>query len=142
MVNAPLTRVARAAERVGLDINAPILAERGPAQLQRVIRAFNDMQRRLPGALDRTFGDLGSRRNDRSAGSHARQPGNPGLCLFHTTRFALVGKAPSVISEQILIERSPSINVRMLQSKVRWITGARSSRMRFRRVRCLRAACT
>ena len=56
MVNAPLTRVARAAERVGVDINAPQLSEQGPAQLQRVIRAFNDMQLRLQRLLtDRTL---------------------------------------------------------------------------------------
>jgi signal transduction histidine kinase len=56
MVNVPLTRVAQAAEHVGLDINAPQLAERGPAQLQRVIRAFNDMQLRLQRFLtDRTL---------------------------------------------------------------------------------------
>jgi signal transduction histidine kinase len=56
MVNVPLTRVARAAERVGVDINAPPLAEQGPAQLQRVIRAFNDMQQRLRRFLtDRTL---------------------------------------------------------------------------------------
>jgi len=47
MVNAPLTRFARAAERVGLDVDAPALAERGPAQLRRAIRAFNEMQVRL-----------------------------------------------------------------------------------------------
>lgn len=56
MVNVPLTRVARAAERVGVDINAPQLSEQGPAQLQRVIRAFNDMQLRLQRLLtDRTL---------------------------------------------------------------------------------------
>lgn len=56
MVNAPLTRVARAAEGVGLDIHSPPLAEQGPAQLQRVIRAFNDMQLRLQRYLtDRTL---------------------------------------------------------------------------------------
>ncbi|MGO9803250.1 MAG: ATP-binding protein [Steroidobacteraceae bacterium] len=56
MVNVPLTRVARAAERVGVDINAPPLAEQGPAQLQRVIHAFNDMQLRLRRFLtDRTL---------------------------------------------------------------------------------------
>jgi signal transduction histidine kinase len=55
-VNAPLTRVAQAAERVGLDINSPILTEQGSAQLQRVIRAFNDMQLRLQRFLtDRTL---------------------------------------------------------------------------------------
>jgi signal transduction histidine kinase len=56
MVNVPLKRVAQAAERVGVDINAPLLAEQGPAQLQRVIRAFNDMQLRLQRFLtDRTL---------------------------------------------------------------------------------------
>ncbi len=56
MVNVPLTRVARAAERVGVDINSPPLAEQGPVQLQRVIRAFNDMQHRLRRFLnDRTL---------------------------------------------------------------------------------------
>ena len=56
MVNVPLSRVAQAAERVGVDINAPPLAEQGPVQLQRVIRAFNDMQHRLRRFLtDRTL---------------------------------------------------------------------------------------
>jgi signal transduction histidine kinase len=55
MVNAPLTRFAHAAERVGLDVDAPALAERGPAQLRRAIRAFNEMQVRLQRFLgDRT----------------------------------------------------------------------------------------
>jgi signal transduction histidine kinase len=55
MVNAPLARVARGAEQVGLDIRSPPLAQRGPAQLQRVIRALNDMHRRLQTfLLDRT----------------------------------------------------------------------------------------
>jgi signal transduction histidine kinase len=56
MVNAPLTRVAQAAERVGLDIQSPLMVEQGSAQLQRVIRAFNDMQLRLQRFLtDRTL---------------------------------------------------------------------------------------
>ena len=55
MVNAPLAHVARGAEQVGLDIRSPPLVEHGPAQLQRVIRAFNDMHRRLRTfLLDRT----------------------------------------------------------------------------------------
>jgi signal transduction histidine kinase len=55
MVNAPLARVARGAEQVGLDIRSPPLAQQGPAQLQRVIRAFNDMHGRLQTfLLDRT----------------------------------------------------------------------------------------
>jgi signal transduction histidine kinase len=55
LVNAPLARVAGGAEQVGLDIRSPPLAQHGPAQLQRVIRALNDMQRRLQTfLLDRT----------------------------------------------------------------------------------------
>jgi len=55
MVSAPLMRVARAAEQVGLDVAAPPLAEQGPAQLKRVIRALNEMQVRLQRLLsDRT----------------------------------------------------------------------------------------
>jgi signal transduction histidine kinase len=54
-VNHPLTAFARAAERVGVDVNAPVLPEQGPAQLKRVIRAFNEMQSRLQRFLsDRT----------------------------------------------------------------------------------------
>jgi signal transduction histidine kinase len=55
-VNHPLERFARAAERVGIDVHSPPLAERGPAQLKRVIRAFNEMQIRLQRLLnDRTL---------------------------------------------------------------------------------------
>ncbi len=54
-VNHPLIAFARAAERVGVDVNAPVLPEQGPAQLRRAIRAFNEMQIRLQRFLsDRT----------------------------------------------------------------------------------------
>jgi signal transduction histidine kinase len=54
-VNRPLIAFARAAERVGVDVNAPVLPEQGPDQLKRVIRAFNEMQIRLQRFLsDRT----------------------------------------------------------------------------------------
>lgn len=54
-VNHPLIAFARAAERVGVDVNAPALPEKGPAQLKRAIRAFNEMQIRLQRFLsDRT----------------------------------------------------------------------------------------
>ena len=54
-VNAPLMRFARAAERIGTDVNAPPFPEQGPSQLRRVIRAFNEMQQRLQRLLgDRT----------------------------------------------------------------------------------------
>ena len=56
MVNAPLMRFAHAAERVGLDVQAPPFPEQGPAQLKRAIRAFNQMQVRLQRMLrDRTL---------------------------------------------------------------------------------------
>jgi signal transduction histidine kinase len=55
MVNAPLSRVAAAAEQVGFNIQSPPLGEQGPAQLRRVIRALNSMQGRLQRfLLDRT----------------------------------------------------------------------------------------
>jgi signal transduction histidine kinase len=54
-VNHPLVRFARAAERVGVDVNAPALPEQGPVQLRSAIRAFNEMQTRLQRYLsDRT----------------------------------------------------------------------------------------
>jgi signal transduction histidine kinase len=55
-VNHPLERFARTAERVGIDVQSPPLPERGPAQLKRAIRAFNEMQIRLQRLLnDRTL---------------------------------------------------------------------------------------
>ena len=44
---APLALFARAAERLGLDMGAPPLAEEGPREVRRAARAFNDMQARL-----------------------------------------------------------------------------------------------
>jgi len=56
MVNAPLMRFSKAAERVGLDVHTPPFPEQGPAELQRAIRAFNEMQVRLQRLLtDRTL---------------------------------------------------------------------------------------
>jgi signal transduction histidine kinase len=55
-VNAPLMRFAQAAERVGLDVHAPAFPEQGPAEVRRVIRAFNQMQVRVQRILtDRTL---------------------------------------------------------------------------------------
>jgi signal transduction histidine kinase len=55
-VNHPLDRFARAAERVGVDVHSPPLTVHGPLQLQRAIRAFNEMQVRLQRLLtDRTL---------------------------------------------------------------------------------------
>ncbi len=43
----PLDMFARAAERLGLDVDAPPLDEGGPAEVRRAARAFNRMQVRL-----------------------------------------------------------------------------------------------
>jgi signal transduction histidine kinase len=43
----PIVEFGRAAERFGVDSNAPILAERGPRELRAATRAFNHMQERL-----------------------------------------------------------------------------------------------
>jgi signal transduction histidine kinase len=46
-LTAPLRTLAGAAERLGVDVNAAPLAERGPDDLRHAIRAFNDMQARI-----------------------------------------------------------------------------------------------
>jgi signal transduction histidine kinase len=43
----PISAFAAAAERLGVDADAPPLAERGPHELRTAIRAFNRMQERL-----------------------------------------------------------------------------------------------
>jgi signal transduction histidine kinase len=43
----PLVTLARAAERLGSDVNAPPLAERGASELRQAARAFNTMQSRV-----------------------------------------------------------------------------------------------
>ena len=43
----PLSTFARAAERLGDDINAPALSERGPAEVRAAAQAFNHMQEQL-----------------------------------------------------------------------------------------------
>ncbi|TVR78842.1 MAG: HAMP domain-containing protein [Rhodospirillales bacterium] len=51
----PLTTLAGAAERLGLDIGAPALSEEGPREVRLASRAFNEMQQRLQGFVrDRT----------------------------------------------------------------------------------------
>jgi signal transduction histidine kinase len=51
----PIREFARAAERLGVDLTAPPLAERGPQELRATIRTFNRMQDRLRRFLeDRT----------------------------------------------------------------------------------------
>lgn len=44
---APLTTFAKAAERLGRDVNASPLPEGGPREVRRVTLAFNEMQRRI-----------------------------------------------------------------------------------------------
>ncbi len=46
-ISAPLRRFAAAAERLGLDGEAPPLPEHGPSELKTATRAFNQMQERL-----------------------------------------------------------------------------------------------
>ncbi|MCW8915756.1 MAG: ATP-binding protein [Magnetovibrio sp.] len=51
----PLDRFAQAAERLGLDFNAPPLNEKGPREVARAAKAFNLMQSRLQAFIkDRT----------------------------------------------------------------------------------------
>ena len=44
---APLASFARAAERLGVDVNAPPLPESGPREVVRTAKAFNEMQARI-----------------------------------------------------------------------------------------------
>ena len=46
-ITAPLSDFARAAERLGVDVNAPPLAEDGPEEVRTAARAFNQMQTRI-----------------------------------------------------------------------------------------------
>ncbi|NVK18912.1 MAG: HAMP domain-containing protein [Methylocystaceae bacterium] len=45
--NKPLARMAKAAERLGRDVNAPPMNEDGPREVREAAHAFNDMQTRL-----------------------------------------------------------------------------------------------
>jgi signal transduction histidine kinase len=54
-IAAPIRDFGRAAERLGVDLTAPPLAERGPQELRATIQTFNRMQDRLRRFLeDRT----------------------------------------------------------------------------------------
>ncbi|MGH6930039.1 MAG: histidine kinase dimerization/phospho-acceptor domain-containing protein, partial [Dongiaceae bacterium] len=46
-LTAPLLTLARAAERLGRDVNAPPLPERGAADVRQALHAFNKMQTRI-----------------------------------------------------------------------------------------------
>lgn len=43
----PLSIFARAAQRLGVDVKAPPLPERGPAEVRQATQAFNEMQSRI-----------------------------------------------------------------------------------------------
>ncbi len=45
--NKPLARMAKAAEALGRDVNAPPMREDGPREVREAAHAFNDMQTRL-----------------------------------------------------------------------------------------------
>lgn len=47
VMTAPLGALSRAAERLGVDVGAPQLPEKGPREVRRAARAFNDMQGRI-----------------------------------------------------------------------------------------------
>ncbi len=44
---APLRLFARAAERLGANMDAPALKDQGPREVRRAVKAFNEMQHRL-----------------------------------------------------------------------------------------------
>ncbi len=46
-LTAPLATFAQAAERLGVDVNAPPLSETGPREVRKATQAFNEMQQRL-----------------------------------------------------------------------------------------------
>ncbi len=48
----PLAAFGRAAERLGRDVRAPPLAERGPREVREAVRAFNGMQDRIRRFVD------------------------------------------------------------------------------------------
>jgi signal transduction histidine kinase len=51
-ITAPLSAFARAAERLGLDVKAPPLAEDGPEEVRVAAHAFNQMQTRIRSFVD------------------------------------------------------------------------------------------
>lgn len=51
-VSAPLATFARAADRLGRDVHAPPLSERGPREVRQAVAAFNEMQDRIRRFVD------------------------------------------------------------------------------------------
>ena len=52
LLTLPLRTLAQAAQRLGMDVTAPPLPERGPQEVRQAVRAFNDMQFRLRRFVD------------------------------------------------------------------------------------------
>jgi signal transduction histidine kinase len=46
-ISRPLATFARAAQRLGVDVDAPSIPETGPAEVRKVTQAFNEMQNRI-----------------------------------------------------------------------------------------------
>ncbi len=46
-ISRPLAIFARAAHRLGVDVDAPPIPERGPAEVRKATKAFNEMQNRI-----------------------------------------------------------------------------------------------
>ena len=63
-ITAPLGRFARAAEALGRDPNAPLMALTGPAEVGQAARAFNDMQVRLKRYVDDRTAMMGAISHD------------------------------------------------------------------------------
>ena len=54
-VTAPLRTLARAADRIGIDLTAPEVSQAGPIEIQQAAKAFNRMQARIERLInDRT----------------------------------------------------------------------------------------
>lgn len=51
-VSAPLATFARAADRLGRDVQAPPLSETGPREVRQAVAAFNEMQARIRRFVD------------------------------------------------------------------------------------------
>lgn len=60
----PLRRLAAAADRLGMDVDAPPLPETGPREMQRTAQAFNRMQGRIKTLIDDRTLMLGAMSHD------------------------------------------------------------------------------
>jgi signal transduction histidine kinase len=60
----PLTRLSRAAEKLGTDVQAPAIPETGPEEVRRTAHAFNEMQKRIRRFVDDRTQMLGAIAHD------------------------------------------------------------------------------